>query len=160
MGGGILPVSYKNKKLFFLFSRETIDGNDDPGKWSDFGGGKEKKETPLQTAIREGWEESAGFLGEKKDIKNLIKNHKIEHIGYNGYTTYIVEIPFDKNLPKEFQKHYKKVKKTHPHLISQPNGLFEKDKLMWLPYNKLKSNLHRFRPWYRGVVKLIIKKFE
>ena len=160
MGGGILPVAYKNNKLYFLFSRETIDGTDDPGKWSDFGGGKEKNETPLQTAIREGWEESAGFLGEKKDIKNLIKHNKIARLNFNGYATYIVEIQYDNKLPNEFQKYYKKIKKTHPELIHQHNGLFEKDKLTWMPYHKLKSNLHRFRPWYRGMVKLIIKKFE
>ena len=160
MGGGILPMAYKNNKMYFLFSRETIDGTDDPGKWSDFGGGKEKKETYIQTAIREGWEESAGFLGDIADIKNLVKNHKLARISSNGYVTYVVEIPFDSKLPGKFQKHYKKVKKIHPQLIYQRNGLFEKDKLMWLPLNKLKHNLHRFRPWYKGIVKLIITKFE
>lgn len=160
MGGGILPMAWKNKKRYFLFSRETIDGDDDPGKWSDFGGGKEKNETSLQTAIREGWEESAGFLGDKNSIKNLIKYHKQHRISHKGYATYIVKIPYDENLPKNFQNYYKQIKKYHPHLIYLHNGLFEKDKLMWLSYDKLKSNLHRFRPWYKAIVKKIIEKYE
>ena len=41
MGGGILPVAYHNGKVKFLFSREAMYTDDDPGKWSDFGGGKE-----------------------------------------------------------------------------------------------------------------------
>ena len=35
MGGGILPVAYHNGKAKFLFSREALHTDDDPGKWSD-----------------------------------------------------------------------------------------------------------------------------
>jgi hypothetical protein len=80
MGGGILPMALYKGKRYFLFSRETLDGEDDPGKWSDFGGSKKKHETPFATAIREGWEESSGFLGNKTSIRNLVKNHKVVHI--------------------------------------------------------------------------------
>jgi hypothetical protein len=41
--------------------------------WSDFGAGQEKKESPFQTALREGAEELYGFLGNKQQLKTLIK---------------------------------------------------------------------------------------
>lgn len=160
MGGGILPMALYKGKRYFLFSRETLDGEDDPGKWSDFGGSKQKHETPFATAIREGWEESSGFLGNKTSIRNLVKNHKVARIKSRTYTTYIVKIGYDNNLPKEFQKDYRDIKKHNPDLIYKHNGLYEKDKLMWMPFDKLKSNLRRFRPWYREIVKLIINEFE
>ena len=74
MGGGILPIAFKNGKIYFLFGRETIDIWKDSGLWSDFGGGKEKNETYKETAIREGWEETDGVLGNLKTIEYLIEN--------------------------------------------------------------------------------------
>ena len=68
MGAGILPITINpdNNNIYFLLSREQINSDTDPGLWSDFGGTREKGETKLDTAIREGWEESNGFLGTKK----------------------------------------------------------------------------------------------
>ena len=37
MGGGILPVAIYKGKIYFLFSREYINGKPDGGLWSDFG---------------------------------------------------------------------------------------------------------------------------
>ena len=158
MGGGILPVAYHNGKVKFLFSREAMYTDDDPGKWSDFGGGKEGRETPYQTAVREGWEESAGFLGTKQDIRKLIKHHKVAKVQYNKYTTYLVQIPYDMNLPKKFSADFKKNKRDRPDLVYDKNGLFEKDKLMWLSFDKLRKNMHRFRPFYKGILREIIKE--
>ena len=52
------------------------------------------------------------------------------------------------------------LKKHNPELIYKHNGLYEKDKLIWLPLHKLKSNMRKFRPWYKSIVKLIIKEFN
>ena len=76
MGSGILPIVIKDGDLYFLFSRESMYRNKTED-WRDFGGTPEKKETTKETAIREGWEESMGFLGDKKNIKQLIKNHTV-----------------------------------------------------------------------------------
>ena len=56
MGAGILPVSLYKNKLYFLFGQEEQEH-----KWSDFGGGCNTDETPLQTALREGYEELNGY---------------------------------------------------------------------------------------------------
>ena len=101
MGAGILPVTVHRGKVYFLFSREYIGSKDDGGLWSDFGGSKEKNESFFDTAVREGYEESGGFLGNKSDIKKLVKNKFVKTITIPKiYRTYIVFIPYDKDLPK------------------------------------------------------------
>ena len=83
MGGGILPVAKHNGRIYLLFSRERklLSNDKDKGKWSDFGGSREKNESQYETAIREGVEESAGILGNKSQLKKTIKNHLV---GYRG----------------------------------------------------------------------------
>ena len=157
MGGGILPVAIVKGKLYFLFSREWNKSKDDPGKWSDFGGSREKNETYKQTAIREGYEESSGFLGSKKNIKSLVENKLITSITFNGYRTYIVLIKYDKTMPGRFRKKFTDTLKSKPELVKQHNGLYEKDMLKWYSYDDIKKNFTKFRPWYRNIVKQILQ---
>ena len=71
---GILPMAIKDKNVFFLFGRETVDNVfRDSGKWSDFGGGIEKGEKLEDVAIREGWEETSGILGNQQKVKDLVE---------------------------------------------------------------------------------------
>ena len=83
MGAGILPVTVHRGKVYFLFSREYIGSKDDGGLWSDFGGSKEKNESFFDTAVREGYEESGGFLGNKSDIKKGKKYRKNNYYSKN-----------------------------------------------------------------------------
>lgn len=146
MGGGILPVAIVKGKLYFLFSREWNKSKDDPGKWSDFGGSREKNETYKQTAVREGYEESSGFLGSKKNIKSLVENNLITSITFNGYTTYIVLIKYDKTLPNRFRKKFTDTLKSKPSLVTNHNGLYEKDMAKWYSYDDMKKKFTSFRP--------------
>ena len=157
MGGGILPVAIHKGKLYFLFSREWSKSKDDGGKWSDFGGSKEGSESFKQTAIREGHEESGGFLGSRKKIKNLVENRTIAEITLNGYRCYLVLIEYDSTLPKRFRNKFNKVVETKPSLVEKHNGLYEKDMLRWYSYEDIKSKYRKFRPWYKSIVKEILK---
>jgi serine/threonine protein phosphatase PrpC len=75
MGASILPVTVHNGKVLLLFGKErNIDSN--PG-WSDFGGGTDKGETFMETAVREGGEEMTGFLGSSSDIRQLLKKYGV-----------------------------------------------------------------------------------
>ena len=90
MGGGILPVAFYKDKFYFLFSREYNNSDRrDRGLWSDFGGSSEPNESITDTAIREGWEESDGFLGTQKDIKKLIEKQTFYKINTKHYFNYI-----------------------------------------------------------------------
>ena len=106
MGGGILPMAvYKNKK-YFLIGREYIGAIKVGGLWSDFEGGKYKKETfeEFSFNIREGFEETDGIIGNLKEIEKLVKDktEKIIKIS-NEYKMYIIEIEYDPNLPKNLE---------------------------------------------------------
>ena len=154
MGAGILPVSLFNGKLYFLFSREYKYSNfSDAGKWSDFGGSREKNETHFETAIREGWEESDGFLGTKDDIRNLLKYNLIKTITdeKKNYKTYLIFIPFDNQLPLSFKKKFKYIEQNKPYLIAK-RGRYEKDKLEWIEFNDIQNRYNSFRPWYRNII--------
>ena len=157
MGGGILPVAIYKGKIYFLFSREYINGDPDGGLWSDFGGSKEKGETYFQTALREGYEESDKIIGSKNTIKNLMEN-SIQEITINNYRTYIILINYDKDLPKKFRNKFLDVKQNKPHLICK-KGLYEKDMIKWYSYNDIKKNYDKFRPFYKKIVKTILKLF-
>ena len=158
MGGGILPIAFKNGKIFFLFGRETLDIWKDSGLWSDFGGGREKNESIKQTAIREGWEETDGVLGNKSIIKELIEKNTIDTVEYKGYKTYIILINYDKRLPIIFRKRFEKIQREKPELIAQ-KGRYEKDMIKWFEYNELQKKIHLFRPWYKGVLKKVLSKY-
>ena len=157
MGGGILPVAIHKGKLYFLFSREYINSKDDGGLWSDFGGSKDNDETYFQTALREGGEESDKIIGSKKHIKNLMKNN-LQEITINGYRTYVVLIDYNKDLPKKFRNKFLYIKENKPHLLCK-KGLYEKDMIKWYSYEDIKKNFNKFRPFYKNIVRTILKLF-
>lgn len=161
MGGGILPFIVKDGNIYFLFSRESMHVNKTED-WRDFGGTPEKNETTKETVIREGWEETMGFLGNKKDIKELIENQTVYLTKKGKYTTYVVELKMTKknwDLPKRFRKHYMEMYNKDKSKIAK-HGLYEKDKLMWLKLENLKKKFHIFKPWYREIVKDIYYHFK
>jgi len=160
MGGGILPVAIYKNQPYFLMSREGIINKEDPGKWSDFGGAKEKGESPRTTAIREGWEESNGFLGTKKDVENLIKHSFVTKINNHGYTTYIVSVNYNKDIIRAFHRDYQHKLKTDPLFVKKHNGFYEKDKVKWMSLKELGENSNKFRRWYRPIVRKIVKFFH
>ena len=158
---GILPVAFHNNKIYFLLSRETIDVKyRDAGKWSDFGGSREKDEDLKTTAIREGFEESDGIFGNQKDIEYLIDNSLIKKLRVNHYTTYIIQVPYVKDLPKVFRENYLHVLKTNKKKVLEPNGLYEKDMIKWVELKKLKDFVPNLRNWYKAVIRVVIKEFN
>jgi len=158
---GILPVAYHNEKTYFLFSRESIDVTwKDKGKWSDFGGSREKGESLKTTAIRECVEESDGIFGKEKDIKYLIEKSLIKKFCVNHYTTYVIQVPYEPDLPKSFRKEYLEVLKKRRDLVIARNGLYEKDMLRWIELKNLKKFIPKMRPWYKAIARVILKHFN
>lgn len=149
MGGGVLPVAFRASGPVCLFSREAADGGSkDRGMWSDFGGSRENDETQYDTAVREATEESAGFLGTSSDVAALIRGKLLAAIPVQGYTTHLVEVPYDKGLPARFAAEYSRACREEPDAVAARNGLFEKDMLRWVPVSSLRAFQREFRPWY------------
>ena len=119
----------------------------------------------MQTAIREGWEETSGILGSERHIKSLIKHNLLDKIVFNEdgkgwYTTFLILIPYNATFPKKLEKIFKKALKNEPEKVFADNGLFEKDKAEWIPLDKLKSRIKTFRKWYRPMVYKTIELFN
>ena len=154
MGAGILPVALYNGAIYLLLGQERNN------LWSDFGGSSNKNEKPYKTAIREGYEELNGFLGNINELENKVNSNLILSISYDKYTTYIFNIDYDEKLPFYFSNLNSfieinandKIKKDH-------NGLFEKKKLQWLKIKEYKTNnnILPLRPWYKPILDSVTK---
>lgn len=157
MGAGILPIAFNGFNLVFLLGQEKT------GQWSDFGGSSNNRyETKFKTAIREGYEELNGLLGDKHKMAIQIKNNYIGQINDDRYTTFAFKTDYDTSLPIYFKRNYNFIEKTTPYLIDMPsNGLYEKKNINWFTSNEI-YNLE-LRPFYKKVIFKILqneKKIE
>ena len=161
MGGGILPCTIHNNKLYFLFGKENKYA-DTPG-WSDFGGGRDGNETPLQTALREGAEELTGFLGDTKDIKTLLKAgiYKVEIMSTSSNTPYVIHIfpmQYDANLPHYYNNNRNFLEKKIDAATMKESKIFEKAEIKWMSINDVLKNCKRFRSYFQPTCKRLYKE--
>ena len=89
----VLPLAEHEKHLFVLLGQERHHH-----QWSGFGGRKNKKsESPEETAARECWEESMGFLGNRgyiqKHLTDRLDLPDCHHSYFSLYIDYIPELP-------------------------------------------------------------------
>lgn len=161
MGASILPITVHNGKILLLFGKER-DIDENPG-WSDFGGGTDKGETFLQTAVREGGEEMTGFLGSSADIKKLLNRFGTFNVDYksdNGYGTYrchIFPMDYDSYLPHYYNNNQSFLQKRLPKNIIRDTKIFEKTQIQWFDINTLAKRRGEFRSFYRNIIDLIVQ---
>jgi 8-oxo-dGTP pyrophosphatase MutT (NUDIX family) len=156
VAGSILPITIHKNKLLFLFGKEN-ELADTPG-FSDFGGGANGKETPFQTALREGSEELTGFLGDESAIAEMIQKNGGTYTMVQNEGTYHIHMFFmeyDEHLPTHFNqsrrflwnrlspKKQKELEKTK---------LFEKAEIQWFSLDDMKRRKSEFRPFYQEMV--------
>lgn len=159
MGASILPVTLHNGKIYFLFGKErAIDEN--PG-WSDFGGGTDKGETFLQTAIREGGEELTGFLGSDKDVRKMLSKYGTYNIDYKseGYSTYrchIFPMDYDPLLPHYYNNNQAFLQKRLDPKVIRDTKIFEKTQIKWFSFDDINKHHSEFRSFYKNIVHLIL----
>ena len=146
MGAGVLPVALHQGQLFFLFGEEF-----DEHKWIDFGGGAKAGESLLQNAVREGCEELNGFFGSANEFKHLIKTQLLMKLNLETYTSFLVQVAYDPNLPFYFNNHHKFIKAHLPHLVGK-NGLFEKRQIRWMTLQDIQEKRSQFRHYYKPML--------
>lgn len=161
MGASILPTTIINGNLYFLFGKER-DIDDTPG-WSDFGGGSEKNETYLSTAIREGGEEITGFLGSDKELKNMLLKKGTFNIDYNSenhrtYRVHIFPMEYDKYLPHYYNNNQKFLQKRLDPKLIKDTKIFEKAEIRWMSINEILKMRGKFRSFYQNIVDMIIQR--
>jgi hypothetical protein len=159
MGGSILPVTLHKGKIYFLFGKER-DIDDNPG-WSDFGGGTDKGETFIQTAIREGGEELTGFLGSNKHLKQMLNKYGTYNIDYksDGYSTYrchIFPMIYNDQLTYFYNNNQLFLQKRLDPKIIKNTKIFEKTQIKWFSINDIKKNYNQFRTFYKNIIDTIL----
>jgi hypothetical protein len=159
MGASILPVSLHNGKVYFLFGKER-DIDENPG-WSDFGGGTDKGETFIQTAIREGGEELTGFLGSDSDIRQMLNKYGTYNIDYKseGYTTYrchIFPMEYDNLLSHYYNNNQTFLQKRLDPKVIRNTKIFEKTQIKWFSFDDINKKHNDFRSFYKNVIHLIL----
>ena len=154
MGAGVLPIAIKNNKVYFLFGKEN-KYNDTPG-WADFGGGVESNENILDSAVREGWEESTGFLGSLQEIKKkIIKNNKMS-LDIPNYKTFLLPIIYDEKMIDYFNKCQNCIQSSLSKEMIEKTYIFEKQEIKWFSIDELEKKIKLFRPFYQEIIKIIL----
>lgn len=159
MGGSILPATIHNNKIYFLFGKER-DIDENPG-WSDFGGGTEKGESFMSTAIREGSEELTGFLGSEKDIRQLVTKYGTYNIdfksgGHGTYRAHIFPMKYDDMLVYYYNNNQQFLQKRLDANIIRNTKIFEKTEIRWFTFSDMDKMKSQFRSFYQNIVSLIL----
>jgi 8-oxo-dGTP pyrophosphatase MutT (NUDIX family) len=161
VAASILPVTIHNDELYFLFGKEN-EMEDSAKGFSDFGGGVESGESIFDAALREGSEELCGFLGNSKQLSQLIqKNGGTYHITYGSdnkaYHVHMFFLEYDKNLPKYFTNHHHFLWEKMDKKLLNKSKLFEKQEIRWFSLKDINKNKVEFRPFYREIMDDIIE---
>lgn len=159
MGGSILPTTIHNNKIYFLFGKER-DIDENPG-WSDFGGGTEKGESFISTAIREGSEELTGFLGTEKDVRRLLSKYGTYNIdfksdGHSTYRAHIFPMKYDDMLVYYYNNNQRFLQKRLDPNIIRDTKIFEKTEIRWFTFSDMVKVKSQFRSFYQNIVSLIL----
>ena len=154
IGSGILPVALLNNKLYFLFGKETFTEKSTP--WSDFGGIKEDNEDIITGAIREGYEETSGFLGDLKSLTKIVKNNQIAIINSINYTTFLYFTDYCEKIPIYYNNNFKFIKNHFNNLVNK-NGFHEKSQIKWFSIDELTKKINNFRIFYQPFIETIIE---
>lgn len=159
MGAGILPATIRNGKLWFLFGKENQFEKSAPG-FSDFGGGNENDETPLETAAREGGEELTGFLGSGQHIKQQLMKSGTYNIDSpaNKYRTHIFPMKYDPYLERYYNNNQMFIQKHLDPGIIKSSRIFEKAEIRWICVDDLSKMRPQFRHFYVNVINQILEQ--
>lgn len=155
-GCGLLPYACYNGKLYILLGREQYPSL----KFSDFGGHIEFGEKSIQCAIREGYEETMGILGNQSQLKEMVDDKK--NITVDTYNCYLLKTSYDKNLPNIYRNIYnyftKCAQTKHGRYVipSCPEGWFEKKEIKWYEMNDLKKQIKNNNNSFNKRIKKII----
>ena len=164
VAASILPVAICNNELHFLFGKEN-EMEDSAKGFSDFGGRVESGESIYDTALREGAEELCGFLGNPKQLSQLIKkNGGTYKLTYGSeskaYHVHIFFIEYDEKLPEYFINNHKFLWERMDKNLLNDSKFFEKQEIKWFCMNDMKKKKSEFRSFYREIIDMFLKDIE
>lgn len=162
MGGGILPTTVHEGRLYFLFGKEGKYEDTAPG-FSDFGGGTDNRESLLETATREGGEEFTGFLGSSGDILKMLRasgtyNLDLKTGGHGTYRTHMFPFKYNHWLPHYYNNNQRFLQKHLSPEVFKTTKIFEKAEIRWICVDDLHKMRSQFRFWYQPIIDQMIEQ--
>lgn len=160
MGAGILPITWHNGRLYFLFGKEGKYEDSAPG-FSDFGGGTDAHESFLTTAVREAGEELTGFLGSSRDVRRLLTHtYNIDHDspGYDTYRVHLVPLAYNPWLPHFYNNNQRFLQRHLPARVFRTTKIFEKAEIRWVCIDDLPRMRPQFRSYFRHIVDRLVQE--
>lgn len=156
-GSSVLPVSIADSgKLVFLFGKEC-EKEDSAHGFSDFGGGVEKGESILDTAIREGAEELTGFLGNPEQLRASIElRGGFYPLKKGNYHAHLFYQPYNHQLPLFYNFNHQFLWDRMDQTLLNRTKLFEKIRIEWFTVQDMKERIHEFRGFYQKMVRYLI----
>ena len=153
VASSILPIAWKNNKMYFLFGKECPSEDSSKG-FSDFGGKVESGESLVDAAMREGSEELTGFLGDEKQLKKLIKkNGGMFTLNYKDtYHIHIFRIEYDENMSTYYNNNHEFLWKKMNTEVLRKTKLFEKIEIGWFTIDQMMDRKREFRDFYRDII--------
>lgn len=181
-------------ELVYLFGLENPMEDSSRG-WSDFGGGCEtcspsdtvatRKRKVVETAAREGVEETTGFLGTPAEIRARLKkvnrtrqwrrprtrkSHaartrrvpnaeafgNFESLTHGTYTVFFLPMQYDPHLPKYYNSSHALLWKCLDRKLLNDSKLFEKQSIRWFTRAEMVRRRGEFRGFYREIVDRIL----
>lgn len=144
----IYAVDPTTQQIKILLGREAhYDDWSGSNKFSDWGGGLQGNEDPFTAAIREGYEELMGILGDQNYLRNLVsQNGKGYYIESTKAAIYTLKIEYDPLLPQRFNgviEYLNRCKRPHPqhagfdYIPTCPEGYMEKVEMAWFTKDSL-----------------------
>lgn len=143
---GILPYTFFNGRVYLLLGKDVRDNF-----WSDFGGKNEihDEEKPINTAIREFYEETCGIVMDPKSLK--IKMNNIQSVTFSNtqnnkvYYMYAIEIPYNSIYRGVFRRMLMYLKHINVYKKS-----IEKTDIKWVNVNDVIGNKMNIRPVFKN----------
>jgi ADP-ribose pyrophosphatase YjhB (NUDIX family) len=125
----VIPMSEVDEEMMVLLGRERSNR-----KWSGFGGGLQRRESPAQGAAREAWEESLGYLGKINEIKpHLVLLGEVKETAHTYYT---LPIEYDEKLPMYYHMSYDFIRTCGKKKLEKHCS--EKIQIAWVSWTTLK----------------------
>lgn len=146
---GILPYTFHDGQLYVFLGKDIRDNH-----WSDFGGKCEACDDgkPLNTAIREFYEETCGIVLDLKALHNRMlgkgsNSPPVHSCTQNGktYYMYTLEIPYNATLRSTYRKLLVYLKYIRVFRVR-----IEKTDLKWVHINNLLEDKVPLRPVFRA----------
>ena len=123
--------------------------------FSDFGGGVEKGESIMDTALREGSEELCGFLGDSASIRAMLRKG-VYPLSHKDYHIHMFGMEYDEKLPVYFTNHHKFLWARMDKKMLNDSKYFEKQEIRWFSVEDMRRKKGLFRPFYREMVDRIL----